>query len=219
MQNSKLIQIINNNENLIKRLEDELLFSFQKQNPNISYVNLNIIDHSTIQIVFWSDISIITDNIASCLSTSQLNNFCNINKSIKSICEGSLFWITLFNNRFGNILEWINKDINYKKFYIDILFYVEYYNNNDTLVIVKHKINKMDTNSLLYLMKNTKFFTYDDIIPSKNADNLDILEYIINNYLLKSGDVFVLFNKLIKLAFSKSTYNTRLIDLFKKFLV
>ena len=59
---------------------------------------------------------------------------------------------------------------------------------------------KLANDSLLYLMKENlldlSLIKYNDIVRSKHGNNLDVLEFMIKNYDLKSGHIIFLFNKL-----------------------
>ena len=203
---------------------------FKEKNPDISYVNINIINKYTIQILFGFDLSSINDikiyaKLGSSLSSSELNDFCLTNKSIKSVCENSLFWIMLYNNKFGNISEWVTKrhSFNSRKFYIDILSYKECISNiNNQNPDPVDLISKMDFNSLLYLMNENildiKIIPYKLIFQSKHNNNIEIIQYILDNYNLTIGHAYYLYKKNLSLSFNKYTYDTRLINLLKKFI-
>ena len=230
---SELIRTLWTSGSTLNKIKDTLLLAFQRNNPDISNVNINLISNREIEITYNFSVASITElglsaNVLKNLSSEELLKWCNINKQFADQCNLSMFWVQLFNARFGELPKWLPENINYRKFYIDILKYVESTPTTEKLIksiklyrqydkrnedddfkdfelnlesfldqfleeyrYVLDFFNNLNEYSIRYLIEN-KIMTMQDIITmmvttdldsySKHANNVRIIESLINNY-------------------------------------
>src|SRR5437763_11795112 len=104
-------------------------------------------------------------NLAVNLSVEDVKSLCILNKELERICKDNNFWIRLFKNRFGNIPEWVPKNIDYRKFYINILSFVEFtgrymgYSGIPEIdeiyeTDLTNTLSNLDYDSIYYLLEN-----------------------------------------------------------------
>lgn len=223
---SQLISRLVSDNRLLIKIEEELLHAFRTNNPNISYVKI-LLPATGLMIINYGfslkglhDIGIYA-NIYSKLPTKELNNLCLIGRDFDAICNNNVFWIELFKNRFGEIPDWIPKNINYKKFYMDILNYLEFNKNfRANLYLmefnkayrdkIKDKIvtllNNLDKYSLLYII-HKKILKKDYI--NYILDSKYVLDFEIVNYLKKYLSQYQtqqLFQTIIGAAFDRTKF-------------
>src|SRR6266496_2849282 len=130
---SGLIERLRIDDALLNEINSQLLSILQEINFHIDLVNLTLLDNTTIIIKYevtfgeLSEISVAA-NIASNLTIGEIEGLCQYNPQFINTCNQSRFWIELFKKKFGRIPDVISRDrnINYKKLYIDVLKYEEF---------------------------------------------------------------------------------------------
>ena len=135
---SGLIQSLRNNPKLKSVIERTLLEGFSKINRDIQSLELLINNDRSIIISYGRGFSVadmnIYANVASTLNLKELGDFCTVNTEFSKNCKDKLFWLLLFNNRFGTPIEnevfmhgrsMLGKINNYEEIYKEMLSYLE----------------------------------------------------------------------------------------------
>ena len=224
--NSQLIQMLITDKKLKDKLESELLYAFQKNNPNVGYIEMRIINQNEITIEWGFSIKSFQDleyfsNLALNLTVNELKNLCVLNRDLERICKDKNFWIRLFNNKFGEIPDYVPKDINYRKFYIDILSFIEFkekwkksidfmdqhdvkqYYNLDLMNI----FNNLNNNSIYYLLEHDEYVSIDALMKTNIIYNPQIMKLVLSKYKFSNGDIVLILTDILNKIFSKKNYS------------
>lgn len=155
--NSQLIERLKYNDTLLDNISQLLLTAFRNNNPDIEYVELEIINNNQLNIKYGFNIYSIKDfniiaNFAKDLDYFDINNLCVSNPAFAEVCKNPQFWIHLLIDKFGSLPDQMPRDIDYRRVYLDVIRYLEY--------IDKYKSSKrddildaIDTSSMLYILK------------------------------------------------------------------
>lgn len=225
--NSQLIQLLKIDDKLFDDLSNQILFTLQQFNSEIGLIIIKLIDEDEIKINYQVSFEALSQidinaNIAAYLSLEEIENLCKYNESFQQTCNRQSFWIQLFNNKYGKIPDYIPKDINYKKLYIDVLTYYE--------LVKAHKgamemtinytklldlINDMSKYSIIYILKSSKRgLLYRTLLNSldqtKYLTDIDIIKILVDKSIhanLQMGYIF-------KLAFTDA-YNDNIYDIIE----
>lgn len=171
---SQLIQSLKNNDKLLNDLSNNLLIAFQQINSDINLVRIGLINEKKFiikyQVTFeaLSQVDVMA-NIAENLTLLELNNLCEHDPKFRRTCESQQFWINLIVTRFGEIPKKINKNVNWKLLYRDVVEYIEYQEENiSPFSVYADMINCIDLNN-----KSQKYvYLHKHIIERINHYNL-----------------------------------------------
>ena len=131
------------------------------------------------------------------LTSEDLNNLCELFPD----CQDEQFWIQLFNYKFGKLPDYLPKDIDYQKFYMGIINYLEHETNIE-IIVSKHKKSDDEwqrkhggnfTEYLRYLQKNSLNIPKFDY---NKLENYTIL-FLLNRKLLSKYNINTIMNKYI----------------------
>ena len=196
---SKLIQLLRVNKELFNKLNEQLLISFQRRNPDIGSVQINLIGDTIIQInyqVTFLELSQIdiAANIAKDLNLQELTNLCEYNPRFEQTCNSQSFWIQLFKNRFGDVPNFIQGVVDYKRLYIDILMYIEFKEN------MRSELNKLRLPGKFILNISDEEYKLHELNMKPYRDkaselNLELIN-IINDLSVYSIIYLIYINKL-----------------------
>ena len=205
---SELTKILNTNNKLVNKINTELLSAFINNNPNIGYIDILLYTDGLI--IKWGyNLNSLKDigpliEIAKNVDYDTLEKLCETNKQLNKLCKDNNFWINLFQYKYVNITEnlygstilpnYIPKNINYKKLYVDVTKYLDLVEELSSFKILyekfidlekdgslknpfSDKINQLYLNiiyifdimneiSIIYLIKSKLFNIDKKLIPS-----------------------------------------------------
>ena len=216
---SELIRTLWTSESTLNKIKDTLLLAFQRNNPDISEININLISNREMEIIYNFSISSITElglsaNVLKEFSLDELSKWCALNKQLSDQCKSQMFWVQLFNARFGELPKWLPQNINYRKFYIDILKYLE------SIPVTEELINIIEEYQQ-YLIENDvgdlEFIPeqfhgeYKDVLDFFNNLNEYSVRYLIENKVMTMQDIITMM-VVLSLHNSKHAQNVKIIE-------
>jgi len=211
LKNSELSKMLNIDHKLLNKINTQLLSAFIKNNSNFG--DINTLLYSDGIIIKWDyNFNSIKDigplfEIAKNLDYKSLDGLCKTNKQLSSLCKDNNFWINLFNYKFREIPNYIPRNTNYKKLYMDIVQYLE--------IIIEYLENEIMINKFKYLEKDpfikNPFSDTSDALRSKILDIINNMNQISIIYLIKSKLFNIDINLIPALRESKHGYNLNIL--------
>lgn len=188
--NSQLIQRLKSDDTLLDKISQQLLTAFRDNNPDIEYVELEIVNDKQFIIKYGFNVYSIKDfniiaQFAKELDSKNINDLCVSNPVFAEVCKNPQFWAKMLTDKFGSfpillLADQMPRSIDYKRLYLDVLKYLETDNKHE-FSLENNPLNDVDTISILYMM-GKKMFNLKD---SRDYEVLFKSEHIYNYRIYK----------------------------------
>ena len=230
LPNSKLIELIKNDDKLRSKIEQTLLNGFRTKDPNISNINLYTFNDNEIIITFSYNETPFTLNeigilarLAAEYDTYFVDRICTLNSNFARACKDNTFWWELIKVKYPQYYK-TKKEMKYKghnpKEVVRGLDYYESYNK--TLSEIRSQLMKIsdpvDRNAKRKLITERITYFFNNYLPTLKYLILENLWQIDLRYIdlilrlsFDVGDIELMKHLII-------TYNNPQEDIFKIFL-